>query len=143
MTRYDRSRRVNPRRTCDANDDQVRKHDAESVKWVLSEFQERDLGLFLEPLEVLRALPRQPGDVHRGAVAHPKPQNLGRCAIQNTQTMKVFVLRDEYAAMSACQLPNGRITSPALAEETNVKGIGKEIAHCGYQLFVQLFVEEE
>jgi len=57
--------------------------------------------------------------------------------------MKVFVLRDEYAAMSACQLPNGRITSPALAEETNVKGIGKEIAHCGYQLFGQLFVEEE
>jgi len=57
--------------------------------------------------------------------------------------MKVLVFRDEHAAVLARQLPNGRVTRAALAEETNVQGIWEEIAQCRHQRFRQLFVEEQ
>ncbi len=57
--------------------------------------------------------------------------------------MKILVLRDEHAAVLASQLPNGGITRATLAEETNVQGIGEEIAQGSHQLFGQLFVEEQ
>ena len=57
--------------------------------------------------------------------------------------MKVFVLRDKHAAVFTSQLPDSKVTRTALAEETNVQGIGEEIAQRRHQLFGQLFVEEQ
>ena len=109
----------------------------------LSQFQERHFGFSVEPPEFVHAVPQQPSHVGSCAVAHAKPHDLGRRPTQDAETMKILVLGHEHAAVLLSQLPNGGVTGSALAKETNVQGIGEEIAQHRHQLFGQLFVEEQ
>jgi hypothetical protein len=48
--------------------------------------------------------------------------DLWRSPMQDTQTMKVLVFRDQHAAVLHCQLPNDRVGRSAFAKKTNDSG---------------------
>lgn len=63
--------------------------------------------------------------------------------MEQTQSMKVAILRDQDAAVRPGQLPNIWIGSAATIQKTNVKGVRKHVDQLANQNLRQLFVEEQ
>jgi hypothetical protein len=87
----------------------------------LPQFQERHIGLRVEPADVVYSFPQQTLDVSRRTVAQAKPYDLWWRSTQDTQAMKVLVLCHEHATVLHGQLPHDWIGRSAFAKETNMQ----------------------
>ena len=82
-------------------------------------------------------------NLRRRAVSNPKPDHLGRRAVEKAQPVKVSVLRDQDAAMLTCQFPYVRIGCTTAIKQPHMECARKDIDQLSNQDLRQLFVEEQ
>jgi hypothetical protein len=76
-----------------------------------------------------------------GAIAKTNPDDLGRRAAQNAESMKVLVFGHEHTAVLKGELPDLLVGSSALAKQSNVQRFGKTVTEKLAEFLSQLLVE--
>ena len=99
--------------------------------------------LLTESDDVLLTTPQQLRDVVGGAVAQLNPNKLWWGAMQDGQSMKVFVLAHDQASVMTRQVPDGRIRCAPLPQQSNVQRAGTNVGQRLAQLLRQRLIEEE
>ena len=81
--------------------------------------------------------------VGRGAVPDAKPDHLGRCTVEKTQSVKIAVLRDQDAAVFTCQFPHVRIACASTMKQPYMECARKHVPQLPNHGLRQLFVEQQ
>ena len=92
-----------------------------------SKLQKRGFTLTGELSNVSLVFSQERCHIRGGAVAGPNPQDLGWRALQDAQSMKVFVFRGENAIVLARKLPYLMIRPTAGAQLSHVQRAWKDV----------------
>lgn len=85
---------------------------------------------------------KQPLDIVGRAVANAQPDDLWRGSPQDTEAMKVFVLRNQHAAELGGALPHHFVCRTTEVQLPDVQGVWTQVLKLPQQDFRQLLVEE-
>ena len=109
----------------------------------LAEFQDCGFVLGVEVDNVVITTPEQARDICRATVSQPNPDELRWRTSQQRQAVKVDVFADDDATMLTSELANRHVRRSSVAEQSNMKGIRKQVGRQVTQLLGERLIEEE